>query len=524
VTSSDGGSKRPSPPREDDIPLGQRVQIRLDGTLESSGPPEDWTAASNPVYLDLQTSDKNRKEYAKDAELAVNLETWICAPRGRRPKGKIWDAWAGVWVDPSVFGHGQAVESRGPPDTGQPGLELIGEPGHGFSEVTAPFRLGTGQVLEDYDGKNHRKVSVRNQSIPVLATPCCTGIRDSSQQDFCSAEGTKDFCFALPSQPIATPSQTPIAPQVLRPSAQHAHRGVPTLQPFVPFPEASVMPHRRPGSIDIGAVDSAFQSFASAPPVVAPEAEKGAEEANTHVQAPSDSSCDSSSASCLNPDRESEGARNCRENNNESENNSEGSAETDSGTVDCSLLASETGGASGPTSPVLVIAGDAEELPQPEPMNDDTNPDCDKPKGDSDLFDPVIVILNAMPVERQDTKRAGGVASATTATSSVTAFVAALAPVDSSGRANRPHRKRNLDKEATEYIPRQGCHLSLPPGRLACHRHEAQRLAGTEKDDTVLVQTFPTDSRAPQMRKGSATNRAPATHSTLQSSAHMCSD
>ena len=33
-------------------------------------------------------------------------------------------------------------------------------------------------------------------------------------------------------------------------------------------------------------------------------------------------------------------------------------------------------------------------------------------------------------------------------------------------------------------LARQGCHMSLPPGKVACHLHEAMRLSGLVPYDT----------------------------------------
>ena len=38
-------------------------------------------------------------------------------------------------------------------------------------------------------------------------------------------------------------------------------------------------------------------------------------------------------------------------------------------------------------------------------------------------------------------------------------------------------KKRDLQSESAQYLPRQRCHLSLPPGKVACHLHEALRLS-----------------------------------------------
>ena len=43
--------------------------------------------------------------------------------------------------------------------------------------------------------------------------------------------------------------------------------------------------------------------------------------------------------------------------------------------------------------------------------------------------------------------------------------------------SHRPKKKRDLDEEADKYLPRQGCHYSLPPGKVACHLHEQLRLS-----------------------------------------------
>ena len=52
-----------------------------------------------------------------------------------------------------------------------------------------------------------------------------------------------------------------------------------------------------------------------------------------------------------------------------------------------------------------------------------------------------------------------------------------------------PIKTRDLQGESAEYLPRQRCHLSLPPGKVACHLHEQIRLSGT-----VLLDTGPEKS------------------------------
>ena len=47
------------------------------------------------------------------------------------------------------------------------------------------------------------------------------------------------------------------------------------------------------------------------------------------------------------------------------------------------------------------------------------------------------------------------------------------------GHARRAVKKRDLDEECEQYLPREGCHHSLPPDRVACRLHEALRLSGT---------------------------------------------
>jgi hypothetical protein len=50
-------------------------------------------------------------------------------------------------------------------------------------------------------------------------------------------------------------------------------------------------------------------------------------------------------------------------------------------------------------------------------------------------------------------------------------------------RARRSAVMRDIRREATAYLPRQGCHLSLPVGRVACKRHEEARLSGLYPED-----------------------------------------
>lgn len=60
---------------------------------------------------------------------------------------------------------------------------------------------------------------------------------------------------------------------------------------------------------------------------------------------------------------------------------------------------------------------------------------------------------------------------------------AALKALEEEGLAGmramrRKARYRDYDDEAAAYLPRNGCHYSLPPGKVACHIHEALRLSG----------------------------------------------
>ena len=49
--------------------------------------------------------------------------------------------------------------------------------------------------------------------------------------------------------------------------------------------------------------------------------------------------------------------------------------------------------------------------------------------------------------------------------------------------SRRPKRKRDMNVECEAYLPRQGCHHSLPPDKVACHLHEALRLSGLVEND-----------------------------------------
>ena len=49
--------------------------------------------------------------------------------------------------------------------------------------------------------------------------------------------------------------------------------------------------------------------------------------------------------------------------------------------------------------------------------------------------------------------------------------------------SRRPARPRDMMAEAEAYLPRLGCHISLPIGKVACHLHEAIRQAGVLKSD-----------------------------------------
>lgn len=49
--------------------------------------------------------------------------------------------------------------------------------------------------------------------------------------------------------------------------------------------------------------------------------------------------------------------------------------------------------------------------------------------------------------------------------------------------SRRAPKKRDLAAEVEQYLPRQGCHLSLPVGKVACHLHEELRLSGLVVND-----------------------------------------
>jgi len=50
--------------------------------------------------------------------------------------------------------------------------------------------------------------------------------------------------------------------------------------------------------------------------------------------------------------------------------------------------------------------------------------------------------------------------------------------------SHRRHKKRDLDEECDAYLPRLGCHHSLPPNKVACRLHESLRLSGLVRHDT----------------------------------------
>lgn len=50
--------------------------------------------------------------------------------------------------------------------------------------------------------------------------------------------------------------------------------------------------------------------------------------------------------------------------------------------------------------------------------------------------------------------------------------------------SRRPKKKRDLDEEDERFLPREGCHHSLPPDKVACHLHEELRLSGLVPYDT----------------------------------------
>ena len=54
----------------------------------------------------------------------------------------------------------------------------------------------------------------------------------------------------------------------------------------------------------------------------------------------------------------------------------------------------------------------------------------------------------------------------------------AVIKVASSSRPKRVIRRRDLGLESERYLPRLACHNSLPPGRIACAKHEWIRRAG----------------------------------------------
>ena len=49
--------------------------------------------------------------------------------------------------------------------------------------------------------------------------------------------------------------------------------------------------------------------------------------------------------------------------------------------------------------------------------------------------------------------------------------------------SRREKKQRDLDAEVEAYLPRQGCHHSLPVGAVACHLHEELRMSGLVPND-----------------------------------------
>ena len=49
--------------------------------------------------------------------------------------------------------------------------------------------------------------------------------------------------------------------------------------------------------------------------------------------------------------------------------------------------------------------------------------------------------------------------------------------------SRRRKRMRNKEEEAEAYLPRLGCHYSLPEGKVACRLHEELRLSGLVEND-----------------------------------------
>jgi len=71
------------------------------------------------------------------------------------------------------------------------------------------------------------------------------------------------------------------------------------------------------------------------------------------------------------------------------------------------------------------------------------------------------------------------VVAAMSPTAASPAAKAAAAPSSlAAGRQKRARHLRDFAEEASEYVPRNNCHHSLPPDRIACHLHEALRLSG----------------------------------------------
>ena len=71
------------------------------------------------------------------------------------------------------------------------------------------------------------------------------------------------------------------------------------------------------------------------------------------------------------------------------------------------------------------------------------------------------------------------VVAAASPTAASPAAKAAAAPSSlAAGRQKRARHLRDFAEEASEYVPRNNCHHSLPPDRIACHLHEALRLSG----------------------------------------------
>jgi hypothetical protein len=89
---------------------------------------------------------------------------------------------------------------------------------------------------------------------------------------------------------------------------------------------------------------------------------------------------------------------------------------------------------------------------------------------------PTSTVCTASPDPDPAFKSAGRATAATPQQVAPTTPVSSSTTAVPTTRYGRTVRVRDIEKELCDYVPRVGCHNSLPPGRVACHLHECGRM------------------------------------------------